>query len=84
MKKNKILNRISEIEKIYYVEYFDKEKYIKETMIVFENILKIDIRNKIKLSKKNYKNREEILDEILKFLTVEQLRKIAYYQDVDK
>ncbi len=73
-----ILNKISELEEKYSITEFNIEECAGHVIETIEAILKYEVRSRIKLEKK-YSQKDNLEKSILSFLTIEELRKIAYY-----
>lgn len=70
-----IFKKILELEKLYPVSEFDVEKYTKEYISMLENILGHKLL--INLPNTKYYDKDILERDILKCLTVEDLRFIA-------
>ena len=77
----KFLEEIYKLEKKYYIEHFNKEEYIKNFLEILENK---EIRNRVDLKSIKGRNRDEIEREILKTLSVEELKVIVYYENIEE
>lgn len=80
----KFLEEIYKLEKKYYIEHFNKEEYIKNFLEILENLLNKEIRNRVDLKSIKGRNRDEIEREILKTLSVEELKVIVYYENIEE
>ncbi len=76
-----IINRISELEKLFPLYNFNVEEHINSTIELIENILGYEVKDRIKLPKYKYMS-ENVLDkEIFRCLSVNELRELAYSQN---
>ena len=72
-----VLNRILRLEEEYSIIEFNIEEYANNVIEAIETILKYEIKSRIKLKDK-YSKIDSLEKDIFSFLTVEELRKIAY------
>lgn len=79
-----ILHRIEQLEKQYPIVNFDTKEYIKNIITELEAVLQYPIRDRIKLPKEKYFNIDTLYSNIFHFLSTEELRKIAYHNEIDK
>ena len=84
MIEKNILNRIEKLEQLYPVADFDVEEYTNNIIEELESALGYKIKNRIKLSKKNYYDKDTIGREIVSFLAIDELRVIAYHNENSK
>ena len=80
----KILDRILELEELFTIKDYNVEEIIQEIITMLENILNCNVANRIDLEKIDYENEDTIERSIFRFLTIEELRYIAYYNTQGK
>lgn len=80
----RILNRIEQLEKQYPVANLDTKEYTKNIITELEAVLEYEIKDRIKLPKEKYFSIDAFYNDIFKFLSIEELRKIAYYSNNEK
>ncbi len=76
-----ILNRINKLEALYPTSDLATKEIVETIIDSIESVLQYDIRSKIQLPDKDYYDIDELYKNIFSYLTVEQLRKIAYYNN---
>lgn len=79
-----ILNRITKLELLYPVIDFNVEENIKNIIEELETVLQYEIKGRIQLPNKKYFNLDRLYKDIFSFLTIEELRLIAYSNNKDK
>lgn len=80
----KSLEKIYKLEKKYYIENFNKDEYAINFLEILENLLNREIRNRIDLKSIKKKNKDELEREILKTLSVEELKIIVYCENKEE
>jgi len=76
-----ILNRIEKLEILYPIINFDTEEYTRNIIEELEAVLQYSIKDRIKLPKAKYYDIDTLYSDIFSFLSIEELRKIAYYNE---
>ncbi len=73
-----IEKRMSKLEMIFPVPKFDTKEVIENVIEEIEMILQYEVKDRIKLSKSKYFDKDVLVREIFSCLTKEELRIIAY------
>lgn len=79
-----IYNRITKLEVLYPIIDFDAKEYTKNIIEELESVLQYPIRDRIKLPKEHYFDIDTLYRDIFHFLSVEELRIIAYCNEKNK
>ena len=78
-----MLNKILKLEEQYSIININIEEYANNVIEVIETILEYEIKSRIKIKDK-YSKIDSLENDIFSFLTVEELRRIAYYSRDEK
>lgn len=84
MLEKNILNRIKKLEIQYPIIDFNTEEYANNIIEELEAVFQYPIKERIKLPKEHYFDIDTLYRDIFSFLTVEELRTIAYYNENNK
>lgn len=84
MLEKSILNRIEKLEIQFPIIDFDTKEYTKNIITELEAVLEYEIKDRIKLPKEHYFDIDTLYKAIFSFLTVKELKTIAYYSDNKK